>query len=325
MNNISLNGNWIDLIILIIFAYYISEAWRVGIWVILSDFIAFLMSLIVALFGYKIASNFVETSFSLSHSLSNALGFLLVAAVTQSILSFGFGLFVAKIPHKYWHKAWGKALAIFPALGEGIIIVSFLLTFILSFPVNPQVKQSVSESKIGGVLLAQTSRFEGTLNEIFGGVVQDSLTYLTIRPSSNESITLRSKPGNLQPDPQTENDMFRLVNEERKVAGVGPLKLRQELIPIARAHATDMWKRSYFSHYSPEGKDIGDRLDDARVSYMFAGENLALAPTLATAHHGLMNSPGHRANILEPSFKQMGIGVIDNGYEGKMFVQVFTD
>jgi uncharacterized protein YkwD len=52
---------------------------------------------------------------------------------------------------------------------------------------------------------------------------------------------------------------------------------------------------------------------------------LALAPTLATAHTGLMNSEGHRANILEPKFKRVGIGVIDNGVYGKMFVQVFTD
>jgi len=46
---------------------------------------------------------------------------------------------------------------------------------------------------------------------------------------------------------------------------------------------------------------------------------------LSTAHNGLMNSEGHRANILEPEFRKIGIGVIDNGVYGKMFVQVFTD
>lgn len=325
MNTLSLNGNWVDLVILIIFAYYASEAWRIGLWVILSDFLAFLASLVIALIGYKTASSYLETSFALYPSLSNALGFLMVAGLSQTILSFLFGLLVARIPHEYWHKKWSKALAIFPALGEGIIIVSFLVTFILSFPLNPQVKQAVSESKIGGALLSKTSGLENTIDEIFGGVVEESLTYLTVRPQSGESISLRSTPGNLQPDPETEAEMVRLVNEERKSKGVGQLTLRRELIPVARAHATDMWKRSYFSHYSPEGKDVGDRLDNANVRYNFAGENLALAPTLATAHHGLMNSPGHRANILEPKFKQIGIGVIDNGYEGKMFVQIFTD
>jgi uncharacterized protein YkwD len=86
-----------------------------------------------------------------------------------------------------------------------------------------------------------------------------------------------------------------------------------------------MWRRNYFGHVSPEGHDAGDRLNAAEVSYQMAGENLALAPTLQSAHTGLMNSEGHRANILDPDFRRVGIGVIDNGYYGKMFVQVFTD
>ena len=65
-----------------------------------------------------------------------------------------------------------------------------------------------------------------------------------------------------------------------------------------------------------QGKDI---------EYSLAGENLALAPTVETAHKGLMNSKGHRENILDEDYRQMGIGVIDNGVYGKMFVQVFTD
>ena len=54
-------------------------------------------------------------------------------------------------------------------------------------------------------------------------------------------------------------------------------------------------------------------------------ENLALAPNVDIAHKGLMNSPGHRANILSPSFGRVGIGVIDGGGYGKMFAQEFAD
>jgi len=80
-----------------------------------------------------------------------------------------------------------------------------------------------------------------------------------------------------------------------------------------------------FGHVSPDGEDVGDRLEKDGIKYAIAGENLALAPTVTTAQNGLMNSEGHRANILEPKFKKVGIGVIDNGVYGKMFVQVFTD
>jgi uncharacterized protein YkwD len=94
---------------------------------------------------------------------------------------------------------------------------------------------------------------------------------------------------------------------------------------VAREHAKDMWKRKYFGHISPEGKDVGDRLYEKNITYFIAGENLALAPTVSTAHQGLMNSPGHRANILDPQFNQVAVGVIDNGVYGKIFVQIFTD
>jgi uncharacterized protein YkwD len=321
----SLNGNWVDLVILVIFAYYISEAWRVGLWVILADFFAFFLSLLLALRGYALVSGFMRTNFALSHSLSNALGYLVVAGASESILSSAFGFLVSKVPEKFWHKPWSKALAILPALGEGIILVAFILTLVMGLPVTPRVKEDVSASKIGGAIITKTTGLEATLNEIFGGVIEDSLTYLTIKPGSKDSIPIQAKADQLTVDAVSESAMFKLVNDERIKEGVGELTWRPELVPIARAHAEDMWKRGYFSHYSPNGKDVGDRLDDAHVTYTIAGENLALAPTLPTAHNGLMNSPGHRANILEPRFKRMGIGVIDNGFYGKMFVQIFSD
>ena len=94
---------------------------------------------------------------------------------------------------------------------------------------------------------------------------------------------------------------------------------------VGRNHSRDMFSRGYFSHYSPEGKDVGDRLDEAGIDYSAAGENLALAPTVSRANSGLINSLGHKRNILDPSFSKIGIGVVDGGVYGKMFTQVFTN
>jgi uncharacterized protein YkwD len=325
MEQLSLNGNWVDLVIILIFVYYASEAWRIGLWAILADFCAFLLSLLVALRAYPIAAHLLQTNFALSRSLSNALGFILAAGLFQTILSILFGILISKIPKKYWDHRLNRALAIFPAIGQGIVMVAFLLTLIIGLPLKPGIKDDVSNSKIGGTILKRTSGIEAKLNEIFGGAIEESLSYLTVKTGSRESIQLTPHTRELTIDEETEKKMIELVNGERKNNGVGLLTIRQELVPVARAHAKDMWERSYFSHYSPEGKDVGDRLEESRINYSFAGENLALAPTLAIAHDGLMNSPGHRANILNPKFKQIGIGVIDNGYDGKMFVQIFTD
>ncbi len=231
----------------------------------------------------------------------------------------------SKIPKKYKEGRITKFLALIPALAESFVIVAFALTLFLGFPLLPNIKQDISESKIGGFLVKGTSGLEVRVKEAFGGIIEDSITYFTIKPGSHESVPISAPATALSVDDKSETAMFNLVNDERSKAGVKALNWDPNIVPVARAHAKDMWERHYFSHYSPEGKDVGDRLKEAKITYTFAGENLALAPTLATAHQGLMNSQGHRENILEPRFKKMGIGVIDNGIYGKMFVQVFTD
>jgi uncharacterized protein YkwD len=86
-----------------------------------------------------------------------------------------------------------------------------------------------------------------------------------------------------------------------------------------------MFARGYFSHVSPDGKDLADRMQRAKAGYLTAGENLALAPTLFSAHSGLMRSPGHRANILRPQFGRVGIGILDGGTRGLMVTQAFRN
>jgi len=86
-----------------------------------------------------------------------------------------------------------------------------------------------------------------------------------------------------------------------------------------------MFARGYFAHVTPEGVDPFTRMREAKVSFLTAGENLALAPTLQIAHTGLMNSPGHRENILRPSFGRVGIGIMDGGLHGLMISQEFRN
>lgn len=320
-----LQSNWVDLIILAIMAYFLLGGWRAGVWIVLADFLSFAMSLIIALRFYPSIANLLKDNFSLHASVANALSFLLTAMASEAIFGVLLGKLVSKIPEKVRESLISKYAALIPALGQGLVLLGFLLTLVMAFPINPSIKKDISESKAGSQILAHTSNLEAALNDVFGGVIQDSLTYFTIRPESHESIALDVEVGELTVDETAEQAMFSLVNQERLKAGVGQLAWDPAIVPVARAHAEDMWRRKYFAHISPEGKDVGDRLQAANVDYSFAGENLAQAPTTQTAHIGLMNSEGHRANILEPRFKKVGIGVIDNGYYGKMFVQVFTD
>lgn len=321
----NLNGNYIDLIIILILIYFATEAWRHGFWVLLADFISFLGSLLISLRVYKFVSELLRINFNLAHSVSNALGFLITAIALEAVLGYALAHVVGRIPEKAWKHKLNKLLGIIPGLGEGLILVAFLLTLVIALPIKPSVKADVVDSKIGGIILRQTSMVERSVNEVFGGVIEDSLTYLTVKPGSRERLPLTVEKQKLSVDEKAETEMFKLINEERKKIGTKELIWNPEIVPVARMHAKDMWERKYFGHVSPEGKDVGDRLGEAKIPYDIAGENLALAPTVSTSHTGLMNSEGHRANILDSKFRKVGIGAIDNGVYGKMFVQVFTD
>jgi uncharacterized YkwD family protein len=120
-----------------------------------------------------------------------------------------------------------------------------------------------------------------------------------------------------------EQKMINLVNVQRAKYGLTPLKINADLIQAARLKAKDMVENNYFSHTSPTYGSPFNMLRQFGISYRTAAENLAGAPTVEIAHESLMNSPGHRANILNPNFTDIGIGVISGSIYGKIFVQMF--
>lgn len=126
----------------------------------------------------------------------------------------------------------------------------------------------------------------------------------------------------LTPRPGAEKEMLKLVNTERGRVGLPALGWCERCAEVGRAHSKDMYRNGYFSHVDPAGNDPFDRMKQANIDYTAAGENLALAPTVAEAHEGLMKSPDHRANILREEFDQIGIGIFEGPY-GLMFTQVF--
>ncbi|MGW6512728.1 CAP domain-containing protein, partial [Streptomyces niveus] len=103
-----------------------------------------------------------------------------------------------------------------------------------------------------------------------------------------------------------------LVNAERSKAGCGPVSANSQLRTAALRHSQDMAAKDYFDHNSPDGKDPGDRITAAGYRWTTYGENIARGQqTAAEVMKGWMNSPGHRANILNCAFKEIGIGVHD--------------
>ena len=121
--------------------------------------------------------------------------------------------------------------------------------------------------------------------------------------------------------------MFRAHNAERAKVDLPPLVSDPRLVSIARLRAKDMIEKQYIGHVSPTGEDVYKLLAANNVASRMAGENLVVntAPDQVSADYamrGLMDSDGHRANILRPEFTRVGIGVAT--YVGtKYYVIVF--
>lgn len=105
-----------------------------------------------------------------------------------------------------------------------------------------------------------------------------------------------------------------LVNRERINNGLAPLKVNYELTSAAEAKSTDMIQRHYFDHYAL-GLTPWMFIKNANYNYQYAGENLAMDfETSEGMVSAWMNSPAHRANILNPKYEEIGIGVVKGAY-----------
>ncbi|MEU2155075.1 sigma-70 family RNA polymerase sigma factor [Streptomyces sp. NPDC019396] len=146
-----------------------------------------------------------------------------------------------------------------------------------------------------------------------------------VRPKSQP----KPAPKAPEPDPQpatggsTAERVIALVNAERAKAGCGPVSNNGQLASAATNHSDDMADRGFFDHTNPDGEDPGDRITDAGYRWSTYGENIARGQqSPESVMDSWMNSSGHRANILNCSFKELGVG-IHNGSGGPWWTQAF--
>ena len=121
---------------------------------------------------------------------------------------------------------------------------------------------------------------------------------------------------------------FSLVNQDRAANGVGALAYSGSLGRVAQYRAQDMLNRDYFSHYDPSTGQLAflELFHMWGIGYSTAGENIAWStnPSMVQINVMFMNSPEHRANILNGAYHRVGIGVASNGAK-TMVVEVFTN
>jgi uncharacterized protein YkwD len=110
-----------------------------------------------------------------------------------------------------------------------------------------------------------------------------------------------------------EQELFALINRDRRTAGLPPLTWDNRLAAIARSHSREMAARRFVAHVSPTTGDAEARVRAAGLGFTLVTENVGQEGGIKPAHEGFMGSPGHRANVLNPKITHVGIGVMAGG------------
>lgn len=172
-----------------------------------------------------------------------------------------------------------------------------------------QVEVTASDSK-GSTVLANFPVWCG---------VQPPVS-LTVDPATEEEAI--TTPGD------AEQRLFALVNRDRVAASLPALVWDEKVAAVARGHSEEMRRTKVVAHISPVTGSAGDRVRVANIKTAVVLENVARAYGVSEAHQGLMNSPGHRANIMSRAATQLGIGVVFGeealGRREIFVTQVFT-
>jgi uncharacterized protein YkwD len=324
---VTLPFNPIDAVIIALIGVAVWNGYRSGFVATLYGLATWVVSFAAAAVFQQPASSLVQR-LGLSPAVAPPVAFVAVLVLVEGLFSlagfFALSPVVKRIHSLHWVEEIDKVLGMIPSVARALFVLGIVLSALVVSPVPNDLKAAVEQSRLARALIERIAAVQPSLAALSGQVGEKVPLFVT-KLGENETQKL-DLPDNLAltPDPSAERQMLEQVNEERANAGLKPLVWDDRLVPIARQHSEEMFKLKYFAHQSPVTGSPFDRLKAAGVTYTRAGENLAYAQSVTVAFRGLMDSPGHRENILRPEFTRIGIGVISAGAYGRMFTQMFV-
>src|SRR3989344_4416729 len=210
--------NWVDLAIIAIVLLFALEAYGGVLVIEVLDFFSFLIALLLSFRYYNYIGELFQSQFNFPHGLSLVIGFMLTWFLAEAVLYFLARLILNKLPH--FSFPGEKIVSTIPGILKALIFLSLLLVLVATFPVQPKLKKDIQDSKLGPIILKNAYQLEKPVKEVFGGVTNDTLTFLTIKPKTNERVNLGFETKEYKVDSGTEEQMINLVNQERRSRGL---------------------------------------------------------------------------------------------------------
>ena len=317
--------NWVDAVLILILFLSIMSSVQRGFILSTLDLICWMGSLALSFMLYGPLSRFIEKYIVSTGPWATPMAFVIILLASRILLETVSRNILEKTSDKTHANILNRLFGILPGMVNGFIWIALLSTLLLLMPITTNSAEEARNSKLSEWTIGKVNWMQDSLAPVFTELFNQMAAKPDAAVGASETIKLPYKVARPKTRTDLESEMLILVNGEREKHGLKPLKADPEIAVAARKHSADMFARGYFSHVSPEGINPFQRIKAENVVFITAGENLALAQTLAIAHQGLMNSPGHRANILRPAFGRLGIGILDGGIYGLMITQNFRN
>ncbi|ACO47730.1 CvpA family protein [Deinococcus deserti] len=310
-----------DLLIILLVGLFAWTGWRRGFLAGALGLLRLTLAVVAGLTWYPGVEDWIGRLGAWLPTWNRPIAFIGVVLVTGTLVDLLGGMVLRRLPPPVHTSPVNRLLGVIPGLLSGALYAVILVAVAFTLPLPASARENLRGSRLAPPLSDIAQRAERTLEPVFG----PALISLQPKSTAGRQVKLPFTVQDAPPVPLFEAQMLDLMNAARAEAGLRPLRPDPEMRAVARRHSADMFARGYFAHTTPEGASPFDRMRRARVRYFMAGENLALAPTVQIAHTNLMNSPGHRANILHPGFGRVGIGILDGGFRGLMVTQKFRN
>ncbi len=319
----------LDFLLGSFFVFLFLRGWARGLVKELMDLLGVVFGLAVAFRLSPAAGAVVSGTLGSSPTVSRVVGglvlFIIVGGVAAVIAHYLHR--VARLPGlALGNRLTGAGLAV----AWGAFLATLVLSVVSLFRLPAAVAGQIDESSVAATLTDPAGVPQTVFAQVSGDRVLGVLLSLddviggrSAIVEGDERVEFEAAdPESLSGDAPAVLDLFESTNEERTDVGLSTLTWSQSLSDVAQFHADEMYRKGYFAHRSPTTGTVVDRLARSGIGVVRAGENLALAADASEAHRGLVKSPSHLDNIVNPDFTSVGIAAVD-GPLGLMVVQVF--
>lgn len=320
--------NFIDIAVIFYLLFHFILGAKRGFRCVFINMASFIAAILVSFWGYKFLADFLVANFNPDKSYANFIGFFASLFVVKTTIFLLLNIVFPKSLLKLKYTVLDKLIGGLVSFIFNLAVVFLIFSIVISLSLPYFIEKPILSSIIGGLVRDDIAGINDNFKSIFDDVLETTiqkLDFLTIEVENDEKINLEYTVINPGYDEKMEGEMLILVNQERASLGLEELVVDEKMREAARKHGQDMFENGYFSHIDLESGNVSDRMKKEDLEFYMAGENLALSRDVSSAHKGLMDSPGHKRNILFPFFHRIGIGVIDGKKRGIIFVQDFTD